>query len=44
VIEESCKAIKFTENTLKKFRKDNMETGIFIDPSEYVCDVFNCVV
>lgn len=35
VIEESCKAIKFTENTLKKFRKDNMETGIFIDPSEY---------
>ena len=37
VIVESCKAIKFTENTLKKFRKDNMETGIFIDPSEYVC-------
>ena len=41
VIGDSRKAIKFTENTLRKFRKDNMETGIFIDPSEYVRILIN---
>ena len=36
VIAESQKALTFTQNTLTKPRKDSMETGIYLDPSEYV--------
>ena len=36
VLEESRKALHFTEVTLQKKRKDPLETGIFLDPAEYV--------
>ena len=36
VIEESCKALQFTEQTLQKNRKDPLDLGIFLDPAEYV--------
>ena len=36
VIDESRKAINFTQSTLRKQHKDPMETGVLLDPSEYV--------
>ena len=36
VIEESRQQLQVTESALKKYRKDVMDTGIYIDPSKYV--------
>ena len=36
VIAESQKAIKFTQSTLSKNCRDVMETGVCLDPTEYV--------
>ena len=38
VIEESCKALTFTEQALQKNRKDPLDLGIFLDPAEYVSE------
>ena len=42
VIGESMKALLFTEGTLTKTRKDAMETGIVLDPSEYNESLATC--
>ena len=51
VVSESVKALTFTENALYKQRKDPMESGIVLDPAEYVrqhvlyydvIDLFKC--
>ena len=36
VVDESRKAMLFTQSTLRKQQKDPMDTGILYDPSEYV--------
>ena len=36
VVADSLKALTFTERALTKRRRDAMETGIVLDPAEYV--------
>ena len=42
VIGESLKALAFTEGALTKHRRDAMETGIVLDPSEYHESLATC--
>ncbi len=39
VIEESRQQIRVTESSLKKHRKDVLDTGIYLDSSKYVSTV-----